>query len=55
MKGYWVIGRPYHKKDEVIHRFDSLKEARFFKGQIASGRILDWGDGVKLTKEERDK
>ena len=50
-KGYWVKGYPYsgpdkrsHKVDPVIHRFDTLKEAEFFKNQIAHGEILPWGE-----------
>ena len=52
MKGYWVKGYPYkgadktkHAEEPVIHRFDTLKEAEFFKGQIANGEILPWGSG----------
>ena len=52
MKGYWVKGYPYkgadkkeHADKPVIHRFDTLKEAEFFKGQIAYGEILPWGSG----------
>ncbi len=50
-KGYWVKGYPYKNADKsthydelVIHRFDTLKEAEWFKGQIAQGEILDWGE-----------
>ena len=49
---YWVKGFPYKDSDKknynsnpVIHRFETLKEAEFFKGQIAKGEILPWGDG----------
>ena len=48
-RGYWVKGNPYKNADKteyieppVIHRFDTLKEAEFFKSQIANGQILDW-------------
>lgn len=50
-KGFWVKGHPYtnsdktsYKEKPVIHRFDTLKEAEFFKGQIAQGEILPWGE-----------
>ncbi len=53
-KGYWVKGYPYkntdrnaHSDKPVIHRFDTIEEAEFFKGQIAHGEILDWGEGGK--------
>ncbi len=57
MASYWVKGYPFissdkkrHSEKAVIHHFDTLKEALFFKGQIAEGEILDWGDGEKLLK-----
>ena len=51
---YWVKGCPKHTPNsEVIHHFDSLEEAIFFKGQILYGTILDWGDGVNLPEEVR--
>ena len=50
-KGFWVKGYPYtntdkteHKAQSVIHRFDTLKKALFFKSQIADGEILPWGE-----------
>ena len=53
-KGYWVKGYPYtnsdktqSKPDPVIHRFDTLKEAEFFKSQIAQGEFLPWGEMEK--------
>ncbi len=56
-KGYWVKGNPYKNTDKtessnkpVIHRFDTLKEAEFFKGQIAQGEILPWGEKEVLTQ-----
>ena len=49
-EGYWVKGYPYKNADRtacssqpVIHRFDSEKEALFFKGQVANGTVLNWG------------
>ena len=51
---YWVKGFPVHTPNrEVIHHFDSLEEALFFKGQIKCGRILSWGDGATLPEEVR--
>ena len=54
---YWVKGYPYvnpdkkfHYNNPVIHRFDTLKEAQFFKEQIYDGKILDWGDGENLEE-----
>ncbi len=54
---YWVKGHPYkdasktsYKEEPVIHRFDTLKEAEFFKSQIAQGEILDWGDGKEAKR-----
>lgn len=54
---YWVKGYPYvnpdkkyHYSNPVIHRFDTLKEAQFFKEQIYDGKILDWGDGENLEE-----
>lgn len=56
---YWVKGYPYknadktsHKDTAVIHRFDTLKEAMFFKSQVAAGEILSWGDGENLTRQQ---
>ena len=56
---YWVKGHPYkdsgktaYNDNPVIHRFDTLQEAEFFKSQVAHGEILDWGDG-KNTKYGR--
>lgn len=53
-KGYWVKGYPYtnsdktkSKPDPVIHRFDTVKEAKFFKSQIAQGEFLPWGEMEK--------
>ncbi|MBQ7507217.1 MAG: hypothetical protein IJT05_07820 [Lachnospiraceae bacterium] len=53
-KGYWVKGYPYinadktaYKETPVIHRFDTIKEAEFFKSQIANGEILNWGAAEK--------
>ena len=51
-KGFWVKGNPFknadksqYKEKPVIHRFDTLKEAEFFKSQVANGVILNWGEG----------
>ena len=58
-KGYWVKGYPYnspdkktHRENPVIHRFDTRKEAEFFKSQVAQGEILPWGDGESITGGE---
>ncbi len=60
MVGYWVKGYPWksaakteHNPKPAIHHFDTLKEAIFFKGQVAEGEILNWGDGEKLSEKEK--
>lgn len=57
-KGYWVRGHRYktpdkttYEEDSIIHRFDTLKEAEFFKSEVAHGEILDWGDGEEYNKK----
>ena len=59
-KGYWVKGNLYVNSDRkkyieppVIHRFDTIEEAWFFKSQIANGEILDWGDGKELKEAHK--
>lgn len=60
-KGYWVKGYPYTNADKtecrnkpVIHRFDTEKEAEFFKSQIANGEILPWGERKKIRSVKNE-
>ena len=58
-KGYWVKGYPFKNTDRieysdkpVIHRFDTEKEAEFFRSQVAHGEMLPWGEiGGENDKE----
>ena len=58
MGNYWVKGYPFtdssrtsHRREPVIHRFDTEKEAVFFRSQVAGGMILPWGDGKNVKAE----
>lgn len=50
MKGIWIRYTSMWTKTEKISRFDTDKEALWFKDQV-KGEILPWGDGQELLQK----